>query len=179
VTERCYAPVPNAILQHASLSDGAVRLYAILLGWRPERDGTVIATYQQLGQAAGHHRNWAVARVRELGAAGVLIWQRGGRGRPNRYELLDVVPRSRPKAREIRVEVPEQPRPEALHLDRVGGAELGDAAGVGDSPAAVYGAGRLAGAPDLMPSVDRVERIHTANRPTVSGVSDTAEADRR
>jgi hypothetical protein len=94
-----YAVVPNDVSQDPSLSDGAVRLYAVLLGWRPERDGSVLATHEQLAVACGHRRQWAVTRVQELAAASRLRWTRGGYRRPNRYELLDVVPRSRPLPR--------------------------------------------------------------------------------
>jgi hypothetical protein len=92
---RGFAVVPNGVLRNAELSDGAVRVYAVLLGFWPEHDGTVLATHEQLAQAAGHKRNWAVARVAELSAEGLLEWDSGGRGRPNRYRLLDVVPRGR------------------------------------------------------------------------------------
>jgi hypothetical protein len=73
-----YAVVPNTVLRHPGLSDGAVRLYAILLGWRPQPNGTVIASHELLGEAAGHQRNWARAKTAELAAARLLIWETDG-----------------------------------------------------------------------------------------------------
>src|SRR5215218_1594430 len=90
-----YSVTPNRVAQNAALSPPARLLYVILLGWRQEPDGTVLATLPQLAEAIGLSRATVARLVRELGVASVLRWDRGGRGRPNRYELLDVRPRSR------------------------------------------------------------------------------------
>ena len=144
-----YAVVPMSVLGDGSLSDGAARLYGVLLGLRPERDGSVIATHRQLAELCGHRRQWAVVKVAELAEAGLLEWRRGGRDRPNRYLPLEVVPRSRPlptaalPGGAVGVEpgvqvlaVAAEPAAEREHIERVVDAEPGDGAGVGAARAA-------------------------------------------
>jgi hypothetical protein len=96
VTALTYGCVPNDVSRDASLSQSARLLYVILLGLPARGDGYVSATHETLAGYLGVSGRQVRSLVHELASAGRIRWERGGRGRPNRYLLHDVVPRSRP-----------------------------------------------------------------------------------
>lgn len=153
MSARGFATVPNKVLQDASISRSARLLYAVLLGLRPERDWSVLATHPQLAGYLGVGQRQVMRLADELAAAGWLEWEPGGRGRPNRYELKEIVPRSRPTRRarpdlpggieaqplSVGAEVLAVPAQEATELEDDGAVlqtEDASSAGVGAAQAA-------------------------------------------
>jgi hypothetical protein len=162
-----FAAVPNELLRDVSLSEGARLLYAVLLGLKPESDGTVLATLGQLAGYVGASVSTIQRRVAELAGGGRLEWKRGGYGRPNRYELKDVVGRS--------------PRPHPALPDDAGGVE----AGRGRPGALQAVAGELAGAAEEAAEreddvgVLDAEAGHGAGVGAVDAARGSADADLR
>jgi hypothetical protein len=96
---RRYSVSPWEVATDTSLSVNARHLYTIVLGLKPEPDGTALATYGQLAELMGASESTVKRAVRELGDASVLAWTSGRRRRePNRYEPLEVIPGSRPRS---------------------------------------------------------------------------------
>lgn len=148
VTVPPYGCVTRALVENKSLTLGARLLYVELLCLPHEADGAVVETYAQLAQRLGVSESSVKRWIKALGGAGLLEWRQGGlrdhRKVPNRYRLLEIVPKSRPLPRfalpggavgvEAGVEELAVAAEPAAEREDVGGvleAEPGDGAGVG------------------------------------------------
>lgn len=141
-----FSAVWRRVSENTSLSAEARLLYVILDGLKPAPDGTTLATHAQLAERLGVSPRTVRRRVAELAGADLLEWTRGGSGRPNRYRLLDVVPRGGQRRDRV-LEVVAQPERKPLDLAGVVEAVVGQVPGVGDVTAAAHGAGALPDAP--------------------------------
>ena len=160
-----YGCVPRAVLENTALSLAARLLYAELLALPHERDGSVIASYEQLAERLGVSESTVRRAVKALGHEGLLEWRSGRRGSPNRYLPLEVVPSSSGvKTRVQELTVTAEPSPERKDHVRVLDAEAGDRTRVSG-----VGASRLTADTNVRNDRDRVRIArHDAER-TASG----------